>query len=98
MPDPRSHVVETPISIAERVRALPAAQGAARREISRIPRFLFPQLDDRGFAYAPVETDATDAVVTAIWPADGEGGVADERAGKGGPGASDPSAGSASNP
>jgi len=48
----------------------------------RSPQFLFPKLDDRGFAYAPVETDATDAVVTAIWPADGEGSVSDERAGE----------------
>nr|WP_049908878.1 MULTISPECIES: DUF2249 domain-containing protein [Halorubrum] len=65
----------------------------------RTPQFLFPKLDDRGFAYAPVETDATDAVVTAIWPADGEGGVsASDGAASGGPGATDPSPGSASNP
>ena len=49
----------------------------------RTPQFLFPRLDDRGYAYAAVETDATDAVVTAIWPADGEGEAADERAGEG---------------
>ncbi|MEZ3164256.1 DUF2249 domain-containing protein [Halorubrum sp. RMP-47] len=33
----------------------------------RRPQFLFPRLDDRGFAYAAVETDATDAVATALW-------------------------------
>ncbi|WP_283404060.1 DUF2249 domain-containing protein [Halorubrum sp. DM2] len=65
----------------------------------RAPQFLFPRLDDRGFAYAAVETDATDAVVTAIWPADGEGGVsAGEEAASDGPGATDPSPGSAPNP
>ncbi|WP_209543690.1 DUF2249 domain-containing protein [Halorubrum trapanicum] len=74
----------------------------------RTPQFLFPRLDDRGFAYAAVETDATDAVVTAIWPADGERGVSDERASEGdaaasdgslpgGPGATDQVPGSASN-
>ncbi|MEZ3168324.1 DUF2249 domain-containing protein [Halorubrum ejinorense] len=35
----------------------------------RTPQFPFPRLDDRGFAYAAVETDETDAVVTAIRPA-----------------------------
>ena len=48
----------------------------------RAPQFLFPRLEDRGYAYAAVETDATDAVVTAIWPADGDGAVSDERAGE----------------
>jgi uncharacterized protein (DUF2249 family) len=48
----------------------------------RTPQFLFPRLEDRGFAYAAVETDATDAVVTAIWPADGETGSSGERAGE----------------
>ena len=33
----------------------------------RIPRHLFPQLDDRGFAYAVI--DRGDPVVTAIWRA-----------------------------
>ncbi|MFD1571429.1 DUF2249 domain-containing protein [Halorubrum laminariae] len=39
----------------------------------RIPQFLFPRLDDRGFAHVGIETDdiddidETDAVVTAIW-------------------------------
>jgi len=36
----------------------------------RVPQFLFPKLDDRGYAYDAVETD--DGVVTAIWVADGE--------------------------
>jgi hypothetical protein len=58
----------------------------------RTPQFLFPRLEDRGFAYAAVETDATDAVVTAIWPADGEKAVSDERAGEGEPAASDATA------
>ena len=49
----------------------------------RTPKFLFPRLEARGFAYAAVEIDATDAVVTAIWPADGEKAVSDERAGEG---------------
>ena len=49
----------------------------------RTPQFLFPRLEERGFAYAAVETDATDAVVTAIWPTDGGKGVSDERAGEG---------------
>jgi uncharacterized protein (DUF2249 family) len=48
----------------------------------RTPQFLFPRLEDRGFAYAAVETDATDAVVTAIWPADGETASSGERAGE----------------
>ena len=48
----------------------------------RAPQFLFPRLDDRGYAYATVETDATDAVVTEIWPADGRGASADEPAGE----------------
>lgn len=31
----------------------------------RVPQFLFPKLDDRGYDYDTVETDAE--VVTAIW-------------------------------
>ena len=58
----------------------------------RTPQFLFPRLEDRGFAYAVVETDATDAVVTAIWPADGETAVSDERADEGEPAAGDATA------
>jgi hypothetical protein len=46
----------------------------------RTPQFLFPRLEDRGYAYAAVETDATDATATAIWPADGGEVPADERA------------------
>ena len=38
----------------------------------RVPQFLFPRLADRGYAYAAVETDATDAVVTAVWPAESD--------------------------
>ncbi|SFR48019.1 MULTISPECIES: DUF2249 domain-containing protein [Halorubrum] len=65
----------------------------------RTPQFLFPRLADRGYAYAAVETDATDAVVTAVWPADdGDGVSTDEGTPAGDPGATDPSPGSASNP
>lgn len=64
----------------------------------RAPQFLFPRLDDRGFGYAAVETDETDAVVTAIWPAgDGDAGAASESAAAGDPAAADPSSESASN-
>ncbi|WP_336325703.1 DUF2249 domain-containing protein [Halovenus sp. HT40] len=31
----------------------------------RVPQFLFPKLDDRGYEYETIETD--DAVVTTIW-------------------------------
>jgi hypothetical protein len=31
----------------------------------RVPRFLFPKLEDRGYAHDTVETD--DEVVTAVW-------------------------------
>ena len=58
----------------------------------RTPQFLFPRLEGRGFAYAAVETDATDAVVTAIWPADGETAASDDRAGEGDASAGDPTA------
>ena len=58
----------------------------------RAPQHLFPRLEDRGYAYAAVESDATDAVVTAIWPSDGEKGVSDERAGEGEPSAGDATA------
>ncbi|QAU12108.1 DUF2249 domain-containing protein [Halorubrum sp. BOL3-1] len=65
----------------------------------RTPQFLFPRLDDRGFAHAAVETDETDAVVTAVWPADGEAGVSTgDGGGSGGPDATDPASDSASNP
>lgn len=49
----------------------------------RVPQFLFPKLDDRGYAYDTVETD--DGVVTAIWVAEGgtgsggEGAAGDDR-------------------
>jgi hypothetical protein len=36
----------------------------------RVPQFLFPKLEDRGYAHDTVETD-TD-VVTAIWTESGE--------------------------
>jgi hypothetical protein len=49
----------------------------------RAPQFLFPRLDDRGFAYAAVETDATDAVVTAVWAADGDRASGDGRGDEG---------------
>jgi hypothetical protein len=39
----------------------------------RAPQFLYPKLDDRGYAHETVETD--DAVVTAIWVADGDADV-----------------------
>ncbi|TKX60267.1 DUF2249 domain-containing protein [Halorubrum sp. SS7] len=58
----------------------------------RSPQFLFPRLEDRGFAYAAVETDATEATVTAIWPADGDRTAADERATEGDSGAGDATA------
>ncbi|RLM51495.1 DUF2249 domain-containing protein [Halorubrum sp. Atlit-28R] len=48
----------------------------------RSPQFLFPRLEDRGYAYAAVETDATEATVTAIWPTDREKGLSDDRAGE----------------
>lgn len=31
----------------------------------RVPQFLYPKLDDRGYEYETIETD--EAVVTAIW-------------------------------
>lgn len=31
----------------------------------RVPQFLFPKLDDRGYAHDTIETD--DGVVTVIW-------------------------------
>lgn len=43
----------------------------------RVPQFLFPKLDDRGYAYETVETD--DGVVTAIWAADGDGTAEGDR-------------------
>ncbi|TKX47836.1 DUF2249 domain-containing protein [Halorubrum sp. SD690R] len=49
----------------------------------RTPQSLFPRLDDRGYAYAAVGTDAPTAVVTAIWPGEGEWTVSDERAEEG---------------
>jgi len=36
----------------------------------RAPQFLYPKLDDRGYAHETIETD--DAVVTAIWAAGGD--------------------------
>ena len=44
----------------------------------RVPQFLFPKLDDRGYAYDAVETD--DGVVTTIWAADAEATGDGERA------------------
>ena len=44
----------------------------------RVPQFLLPKLDDRGYAYDAVETD--DGVVTAIWAADAEATGDGERA------------------
>jgi len=41
----------------------------------RAPQFLYPKLDDRGYARETVETD--DAVVTAIWTADVDADAAD---------------------
>ena len=66
----------------ERVEALDADDVLVQYN-DRTPQFLFPRLEDRGFAYAAVETDATDAVVTAIWPADGERAPVDDRGGEG---------------
>lgn len=33
----------------------------------RVPQFLFPKLEDRGYAWESIETD--DATITAIWEA-----------------------------
>ncbi|KDS90511.1 hypothetical protein FK85_13435 [Halorubrum saccharovorum] len=41
----------------------------------RAPQFLYPKLDDRGYAHETVETD--DAVVTAIWDEEDDAGGAD---------------------
>ncbi|WP_200531524.1 DUF2249 domain-containing protein [Halorubrum sp. LN27] len=37
----------------------------------RAPQFLYPKLDDRGYAHETVKAD--DAVVTAIWAGEGDG-------------------------
>jgi len=42
----------------------------------RAPQFLYPKLEDRGYAYETGETD--DAVVTAIWAAAGDAGAGGE--------------------
>ena len=55
------------------VAELPKAASGAEPETVRLA-------DLDGEAHAAVETDATDAVVTAIWPADGGEVPADERA------------------
>ena len=47
---------------------LPAETVLVQRN-DRVPQFLFPKLDDRGYAHDTIETD--DGVVTAIWVADG---------------------------
>ncbi|WP_418284612.1 DUF2249 domain-containing protein [Halorubrum sp. DTA46] len=40
----------------------------------RAPQFLYPKLEDRGYAYDTVESETDGAVVTAIWNAGGDGG------------------------
>lgn len=57
----------------ERVETLPE-DGVLIQYNDRTPQFLFPRLEERGFAYDAVETDRTDAVVTAIWRADEDAG------------------------
>jgi len=42
----------------------------------RAPQFLYPKLDDRGYAHETIEADG--AVVTAIWMAGDDTGVSDE--------------------
>ncbi|WP_280587821.1 DUF2249 domain-containing protein [Halorubrum sp. Boch-26] len=48
----------------ERLADLPEETVLVQRN-DRAPQFLFPKLDDRGYAHDTVETD--EAVVTAIW-------------------------------
>ncbi|TYL38529.1 hypothetical protein CV102_12060 [Natronococcus pandeyae] len=48
----------------ERLAELPDETVLLQRN-DRVPRFLFPKLDDRGYAYETLERD--DDVVTAIW-------------------------------
>lgn len=36
----------------------------------RVPRFLCPKLEDRGYAYETVDADGDDEAVTVIWRPD----------------------------
>ncbi|QLG47650.1 DUF2249 domain-containing protein [Natrinema halophilum] len=56
-PQPLARTLET---LAE----LPAETVLVQRN-DRVPQFLFPKLDDRGYAYETVERD--EEVVTVIW-------------------------------
>ena len=40
----------------------------------RAPQFLYPKLEDRGYAYDTVESETDDAVITAIWAAGDDAG------------------------
>ncbi|MFB1063988.1 hypothetical protein CP556_19770 [Natrinema sp. CBA1119] len=60
-PEPLKRTLET---LAE----LPAETVLVQRN-DRVPQFLFPKLDDRGYTYEPVERD--DDVVTVIWRTNG---------------------------
>ncbi|MDS0477458.1 DUF2249 domain-containing protein [Natrinema sp. 1APR25-10V2] len=56
-PEPLKETLETLVE-------LPAETVLVQRN-DRVPQFLFPKLDDRGYAHETVERD--DDVVTVIW-------------------------------
>ncbi|WP_254763945.1 DUF2249 domain-containing protein [Natrinema marinum] len=56
-PEPLTETLETLVE-------LPAETVLIQRN-DRVPQFLFPKLDDRGYTYETVERD--DDVVTVIW-------------------------------
>lgn len=55
-----------PEPLVRTLETLPDLEGSVLvQHNDRAPQHLYPKLDDRGYAYATVETD--DQVVTAIW-------------------------------
>jgi hypothetical protein len=56
-PEPLKETLETLVDLD--------AETVLVQRNDRVPQFLFPKLDDRGYAYETVERD--DDVVTVIW-------------------------------
>jgi len=55
-----------PKPLRETLETLPDLSGEVLvQHNDRVPQHLYPRLDDRGYAYATVETE--DVVLTAIW-------------------------------
>ncbi|AEH37892.1 DUF2249 domain-containing protein [Halopiger xanaduensis] len=61
-PEPLKRTLETLVDLSD--------ETVLVQRNDRVPQFLFPKLEDRGYAHESVELEGEDEVVTVIWSPD----------------------------